>query len=690
MQDLLGRDDELSALEACLERAIAGNGNLCLLVGEPGIGKTRLAEELTARARARGVAAVWGRCWDGGGAPAYWPWTQILGQLLAGADLDPLGADRALLGHVLPELAVGGEAAAFAAEARFELYRAVAGAIRHQAAAAPRVLVLDDLHTADVSSLLLLQFVARELRPMRCLVIGTYRDVEARLTPEVGAALARIAREGRTENLGRLDRGAVKTWLEASAGAVSPRLEQLVFQATQGNPLFVDEIVRLLVSQGLVAGDAPASLPIPYGLREAIRQHLALLPAGAREILEVAAVLGGEIEAGLLTAATGRTAGEVEAVLAAAASSAVLIELGGGRHRFGHHLIAEVLVRDLPATRRREIHLAAAAALEPLSGSDRVGARGAQIAHHLFEAGAVDRAVEHADSAAAAFAAAGAWDDAAALLGRAVAALAPVPGGARRRADLLLAQAGATMQAGQVSAGKALCMEAAALARRLDDPVLLGRAALVHGTEVQAAHLDQDLIRLLEDSLAALGEREPSLAIRLLARLAAARTPSLDPAREVAAGRDAIARARTLGDPATLAAVIGSAMAAFIDYVDPAERAELNRELAALLRALGEPVPPRTHLRLFVDLVELYQLPAAEQVLRDCERELGQRRADHIRSRLALCRAELACARGEFAAAEAAHRDAVQLRGLVGDDPSAELTFSLQRWGMLDVAERTD
>jgi hypothetical protein len=691
MQELLGRGDELAELEDALDRALRGEGGLCLLVGEPGIGKTRLAEELVQRAQTRGAEAVWGRCWDGGGAPAYWPWTQILGRLLGAADPDAFAADRGLLGHIVPELRPDGAAAPpLAAEARFDLYRAVAGAIRQRAAATPQVIVLDDLHVADLSSLQLLQFVARELRSTRALVLGTYRDVEARLTPELGAALARLGREGRTTALRRLDRDAVRTWLEASAGPVAPRLEQLVFQTTQGNPLFVDEIVRLLVSQGLVAGDAPASLPIPYGVREAIRQHLDLLPPGARAVLEVAAVLGGEVESGLLAAACGESPSGVADILAAAVAAGVLVDRGAGRHRFGHALIAEVLVRDLMTSRRRAIHLAAAAALEALSGADRVGARSAEIAHHLIEGGAIDRAADHAEFAAAAFSAAGAADEAARMLARAAAALAPLPDRERRRAELLLAQAAATMQAGQVRAGKALCVEAAALARRLSDPIMLARAALAHGSEIQAAHLDQDLIRLLEEALAALGDREPALSIRLMARLAGARTPSVDPSREIATGREAIARARQLGDAATLAAAIGSAMAAFIDYVDPAERAELNRELVSLQISLGEPVAHRTRLRLFIDLIELDELAEAERVLRECELDVAERRAGHFRWRLALCRATLACARGDFAAAEAAHQDARALRGDLADDPSADFTFALQRWGILATGERHD
>ena len=691
MTELLGRSGEIEALQRCLDRAGRGDGNLAMLVGEPGIGKTRLAEELAARAAARGVPVAWGRAWDSGGAPAYWPWTQALGALVdAAGGADALGgrlpaAQRALLAHVLPAAGAPGvePPPVASADARFALYRAVNDALRHLAAGAGAVVVLDDVHAADHASLQLLQFVARELKSSRVLVLATYRDVEARLTPEVGETLARVARDGTSIAPPRLAREEVAAWLgRSAAGPVAPRLEQLVYQATQGNPLFVDEVVRLLVGQGLVAGDLPAAIPIPFGVREAIRQRLDLLPAAARELLEVVAVIGTEAALPMVARAAAADAAAVEALCARAVATGALLDLGDDRVRFAHALIREVVLRDMTPTRRRGLHATVAAALE--AG----GATGAaELAHHLFGAGPafLARAVDHAEAAARRALDAGAHDEAVELCARACAALEGTAS-SPRRAGLLVLQADAAMRAGRVSAGKALCVAAADLARRAGDARLLARAALTHGSEFHAATVDDALVGLLEESLAALGGADPGLEAHLMARLASARTPTLTPVNEATLALEAVARARRLGDPDTMLAVLSSAMGALIDELDPVERLAMNREILALHRQRGQVPPLRARFRLINDLVDLGELAEAEEAIADCERLVQQLRADHQRWRLLLMRAMIAAIRGRFEEAEAAHAEGALLAEV--EDPSATITVFLQRWGLLSIQGR--
>src|SRR5262245_45908212 len=189
----LGRDQELAELTAAMADASAGRGRFFLLVGEPGIGKTRLASEACERAAAAGFAVHWGRCWESGGAPPYWPWAQIVSELRGStggpADLAQ-DSDTEALAVIAPDVAShatpGREPTASpgdADQARFRLFRAVVALLARTSARQPLALVLDDLHAADPSSLLLLQFVARELRGLRVIIIGGYRDVEARLSP---------------------------------------------------------------------------------------------------------------------------------------------------------------------------------------------------------------------------------------------------------------------------------------------------------------------------------------------------------------------------------------------------------------------------------------------------------------------------------------------------------------------------
>ena len=184
----MGRDRELAELLADLEDAISGRGRLFLIAGEPGIGKTWLAEHLAGHATKRGTRVLWGRCWEGGGAPPFWPWAQMIRALAEGLDKQTLaswlGAGAAQVAQLVPSLAerlgtttIPAVASHESDAARFYLFEAVTGLFRRAASVRPLLLVLDDLHAADDPSLLLLQFLARQLDGARLLVVGTYRDV---------------------------------------------------------------------------------------------------------------------------------------------------------------------------------------------------------------------------------------------------------------------------------------------------------------------------------------------------------------------------------------------------------------------------------------------------------------------------------------------------------------------------------
>ncbi|MCZ7687004.1 MAG: AAA family ATPase [Sandaracinaceae bacterium] len=273
-----------------MRAAHAGVGRLCLITGEPGVGKSRLLEEL-AQAAAADTVTLWGRCSEAGGAPAFWPWVQVVRALARRADAASILARPGRAAHLaalLPELGAGDAPRPVDPErARFALLDAVVATLAEAAEATPVLVLLEDLHAADPDSIALLEVLAGAVRGARVAVVGSMREARARRS-SVAAALARLAREARTLFLARLERGEVEDYLAgALGGAPDPRLVEDVVRATEGNALFLAQIAPRLAH-----GDA---IVIPHGVREAIRERLDELSGGTRAVLEAAAVLGREI-----------------------------------------------------------------------------------------------------------------------------------------------------------------------------------------------------------------------------------------------------------------------------------------------------------------------------------------------------------------------------------------------------------
>ena len=385
----VGRVHELAVLHEALEEAVAGRGGLVLIAGEPGIGKSRLADALAERARAAGARVLVGRCWEAGGAPAYWPWAQALREYLHGTDAATLaahaGAGAADLAQMLPELRerLSGLPPPSTLEpelARFRLFDAAAELLRNAAAERPIVLVLDDLHAADPPSLLLLRFVARTLATARLLVVCAFRDVAPDPAPEVAEALAEVAREPGTRRIALrgLTGPEVAEYLALAAPEpVDPEVAEAVHERTEGNPLFVGELARLL------ALDGATGTGVPRGIREAIDRRLARLDEPSRRLLGLAAVLGREFRLDVLAALGDVPDDALLAWLDGVVAAGVVAESPGtpGRVRFEHVLFRDALYEGLSAARRVRLHGRVMSVLDGF-GDDPAG-----LAAHALAAG---------------------------------------------------------------------------------------------------------------------------------------------------------------------------------------------------------------------------------------------------------------------------------------------------------------
>lgn len=607
----VGREAEVEQLRAGVDDALSGRGRVQLLVGEPGIGKTRTSEEIATYAKLRGAATLWGRCYEGEGAPTYWPWIQLIRAYVNSQDaatlLNELGAGASAIAEVVPEVRESLPGVQPAAplepdQARFRFFDSVQGFLRRASGRQPLVLVLDDLHWADKPSLMLLQFVARELADTRLLVLGTYRDVELGRTHPLAETLAELARDGSVDRvlLRGLDESDVARFVELTTGAPPPsRLPAAVYRETEGNPFFVNEVVRLLVSEGRL-DDPDASddwhLSIPQGIREVIGRRLSALCDDCNEVLTVASVAGREFELPVVARCAG-VASERVLELIEEAEAGRLVEImpdSFGRYRFSHALVRETLLDELGTAQRVRLHRAMAEALEVHYAGD-LDQHLAELAHHAAEGvhagGDVDRAVDYARRAGDRARSLAAFEDAEPHYDRALQALALLDAPDQTlRCDLLLHLAEARAVAVDSRRAEKTAREALALARELGDArrFALGTAYLARAVH-DLGEPDLEAVALMREALGSLGDDECNERIEVLSALAL--HLNLGPTHEegAIAAAQAVEIARRLGDPSALARSLESIIATCWGLDDLNEREAACRELRDLSRKHGDP-----------------------------------------------------------------------------------------------------
>lgn len=590
--DFVGREAELALLSGVLDAAVAGRGAVVLVSGEAGIGKSRLATEIEEGARARGFTTAWGRAWEAGGAPPFWPWTRALRTVLAELGDAPLaGLDAAVKGRlaaVLPEI---GSAPEGGTEAdRFALFDAVATLLRDSARIRPLLIVLDDLHAADESSLLLLRFVAADLRDAAVVAVVTFRPGDVRHDRDLETSLSELVRQNQHVALGGLDAEELGMLADIHGRGQQGEPEDLL-RATGGNPFFAIEMLRLRSDGG--------SRHVPLTVRGTVARRLEQLPPGARRVLEVAAVVGHRFEATLIARVTGSPVQEVAATFEDGVADGLLQFADDGHVRFAHGLVRESVYEGLSPTERALLHTDVLRALEERHSAE-LERHLAELAHHALVAGEelAGRAIDYAEGAAARAVAQLAFEEAARHYGRAVGAAELVQVDVDRLLALLLAQGDALTAAGDVERARAIFERAADLARSHGRVDLFARAALGY------AHMQWDtfasndrVVVLLREALELLPTKDDPLRSRCLARLGYELSWGSG-AGARALGDEALAMARRLGDPSLIAGCL-----AICRYTRGQDRpvAELLVEVEEALAAARQ--AGELHTELFLEVV---------------------------------------------------------------------------------------
>jgi class 3 adenylate cyclase/DNA polymerase III delta prime subunit len=561
----VGREKEMDELRAGLEDALSGRGRLLMLVGEPGIGKTRTSEEFATYAGLRSAQVLWGRCYEGEGAPAYWPWVQVVRSYVHDRDPKELMSEMgpSEVRERLPGLPT--PPALEPEQARFRLFDSITTFLKNASKGQPIVLVLDDLHWADKPSLLLLQFLAREFRGARLMVLATYRDVELRRQHPLSQTLAELSREGLSQRvlLRGLTERDVARFIELTSGRTPPdALIEAVYRETEGNPFFVNEIVRLLVADGRLERPEEVkswSVTIPQGVREVVGRRLDHLSEECNRILTVASVIGREFGLDSLERVSDMSGDRLLETLEEAVGARVVAEAPSavGRYSFTHALIRETLYEELGTTRRVRLHRQIGEVLEALHG-DNVEPHLAELAHHFSESaqgGDVDKAIDYATRAGERAFSLTAYEDASGHYQTALQALEvrDTPDEAQR-CELLLSVGDARNSAGDRDTAKDIFIQAADIARKRNDAESLSRAALgFAGLLGEWGTVDERTMGLLHEALDALRKEDSALRAMLLSRLSVELwfSGSTEPAD--VPSRQAVDMARRIDDPAALA-----------------------------------------------------------------------------------------------------------------------------------------
>ena len=606
----VGRKHEMDALKAALEQALIGKGSLHLLAGDPGIGKTRLAQELALYARLRGMKVLLGHCTEAEGAPPYLPFVEVLEAVASEHSTEMLrerlGEDAPIVAKLLPQIAtrlrdLPPPPQLPPESERYMLFQAVTALLRSIAEESALLLILEDLHWADKPSLLLLQHIVRHLQGSKLLVLGLYRDVEVGPKHPLSDVLADLSREHLYErtSLSGLPMEGVRALITALSEQDAPEaFARAVYQQTQGNPFFVEETLRDLVQRGAIyhsdagwtSDIAITDMRLPKEVKQAIGRRLDRLSDDCHSLLRRAAVLGKEFRHGLLGRLTGRGEEELLDLVEEALRALVLEEVPGreAAYSFTHALTRQALLEELSRARRQRLHLRAADAIQTAYPST-LEEHAAELAYHLSEAGGLadpEKTIHYLTLAGDRAVGSAAFEEALRQFERAL-SLQP-PDDRQKRADLLFKRGWALRSLGRWEETLADWREALAIYEEQGDAEAVGRVCAVMTIQLVWGARWVEALEVSRHGLNALGERVSLDRCRLLATGGVTLSLAGYYDAAVAMHTQAVPMAEGLGDQRMLGEVLVRKTAHHWSFMQFPEAVDSGLRAAELLRSAGD------------------------------------------------------------------------------------------------------
>jgi tetratricopeptide (TPR) repeat protein len=473
----VGREPELKQLQSAFDGAISGQGALMMVTGEPGIGKTALCEQLSTYVTLRGGRTLVGHCYEAGSLSLpYLAFVEALRSYVLSRDpkdlREELGSGAADVARIISEirerLKIKPRPQKDPEEERYRLLQGVSGFLTNAANVQPMLVVLEDLHDADRGTLEMLTHVSRNLVGARLLIVGTYRDVEVDRSHPLSAALAElrhVSTYGRVLLRG-LNPNEVRRMLESITRESVPwGLAEAVHRQTEGNPLFVQEVIRYLAEEGLLirkegqwrpTKDTPLEMSIPEGLRDVIGKRLSLLSPDCNQLLTVASIIGREFALETLKSVAGIDEDVFANVLKEAVRLSILEERsqrGLVRYRFTHAFFRQTLYEETIAPQRLKLHRQVARSLETLYAK-RLKEHATELAEHFSNStdpADLKKAIKYGEMAADRATNVYAYGEAVRLLAQALKVQEVLdPEDKAKRCDLVLALGDALLLAGEL------------------------------------------------------------------------------------------------------------------------------------------------------------------------------------------------------------------------------------------------